>query len=172
MVFLCLSCDKEKSLEPGANDNFAIYIASDYIFDVDTRDEDGTLVDTLNLLQPAFLSTSDITSYSWEKHLITYPDPVWERLQTWGNLLRRMFVVTVGDERIYWGGFKDVLDSSGCQNPVISLWPRHPDGRNTTPSSLLIKRAYPGYEGDPEDPDLRMDPLIYNALEKAGVLIP
>ncbi|OPX25885.1 MAG: hypothetical protein B1H02_00335 [Candidatus Latescibacteria bacterium 4484_107] len=172
VLFLCLSCDKEKSLEPGVNDNFAIYIASDSILDVDTRDEDGALVDQLTLLQAAFLSTSDITNYSWDRHRITYPDSVWERLKTWGHLINRLFVVSVGNERIYWGMFKDVADSGGCQNPVIMLLCRHSDGRNTTPQSLSIHRAYPGYDGDPDDPDLRMDPRIYNALEKAGVLIP
>ncbi|MFH1007205.1 MAG: hypothetical protein V1800_06860 [Candidatus Latescibacterota bacterium] len=169
---VCLSCDYGKSLEPDENDDFAIYIAGDSRLDVDTRDEDGTLVDKLSLLQPAFLSTSYITSYSWSNQCIAYPDSVWERLKTWGHLIDKLFVVTVGDERISWGMFKDALSSSSCQNPVIHLWPRHPDGRNTTPPTLWIARTFPSYAGDPDDPDLRMDPRIYDALEKAGVLIP
>lgn len=165
VVSLCLSCNEEESvLEPSATDGFAIYIASD---------NDGTpKLDNLSLLQPAFFSSSDIASYKWSEHHITYPNSVWEQLKTWGNLLHKIFVVTVGDERIYWGQFMDDLDSSACQNPVIMLLPRHPDGRNTISCSLWIERAYPGYFGDPDDPDPRMDPRIYKALEKAGVLIP
>ena len=161
-----LSCHAERSiLEPTANDGFAIYIVSDDIYEYWKAQ-----LDELTLAQPAFLSASDITSYVWSEHHITYPDSVWERLKTCGNLLHRLFVVAVGDERIYWGLFMDVADSGGCQNPVIMLICRHPDGRNTTPSQIHIERGYPEYSGT--DPDPRVDPPIYEALQKAGVLVP
>jgi hypothetical protein len=166
VVLLSLSCKEKLISEQDATDSFTIYI-SDGIYD------GGTIrLDTLKLLQPTFLSISDITSYSWSNHTITYSDSVWERLKTWGNLLHKIFVVAVGDERIYWGIFIDIVDSGGCQNPVIHLLPRHPDGRNTIPKRIFIDRAYPEYFGDPDDPDPREDPRIYEALEGAGILIP
>jgi len=143
-------------------ESFAIYIASDNISD------DWTIqTDNLTLLQPSFLSASDITAYEWNDHYITYPDSVWVRLKTWDNLLHKLFVVTVGNERIYWGRFLDLVDSRGSINPIIWLNPRHPDGRNTTPDSFSISEG----KGYILDPDPRIDPRIYNALEKSGVLI-
>ncbi|UCH10554.1 MAG: hypothetical protein JSU61_01270 [Fidelibacterota bacterium] len=123
-------------------------------------------------MSQSFLSISDITSYKWSIHQITYPGSVYERLKTWGSLINRAFVVTVAGERIYWGMFKDDVDSGWCQNPVIMLYPRHPDGRNTIPPCLTIQRAYPGYSGSDDDPDLRADPRIYQVLSDAGILIP
>jgi hypothetical protein len=166
IVLVCLICCAERSiLEPGANDGAAIYIGSD-----DIRDDETTQLDQLTLVQPAFLSASDMTSYKWSEHHITYADSVWERLKTWGDLLHRVFVVAVGNERIYWGRFMDDGDSGSCQNPVIKLIPRHPDGRNSTPSSIRIDRGYPEYFGTGPDP--RVDPRIYQALEREGVLAP
>ena len=157
--------DNYTHLEPDANDSFAIYIVSDNI-----SDYSEIQIEELDLLQPAWLSASDITNYHYSKHLITYSDSVWERLKTWGNLLHRIFVVTMGNERIYWGRFMDFLDSSGCQNPVIMLIPRHPDGRNTTPRVIIIERAYPIYIGTDLDP--RLDKRIFEAFIEAGVLVP
>lgn len=143
-------------------DSFAIYIV------IDNISADRTIqTDNLTLLQPSFLSASDITAYEWNNHYITYPDSVWERLKTWDKLLHKLFVVTVGNERIYWGRFLDLVDSRGSINPIIWLIPRHPDGRNTTPDSFSISEG----KGYILDPDPRIDPRIYNALEKSGVLI-
>lgn len=147
------------------DDSFAIYIADE------TASPEMPL-DSLSLLESPFLVTSDMTAYDWSEHHITYPESVYESLKSWGNLLHRTFVVTVEKERIYWGMFMDILDSGGCQNPVIMLLPRHPDGRNTIPPSIHIERAYPDNIGSEEDPDLRADPRIYEALNSAGVLIP
>ena len=165
LIYLCTGCDKNKSVvEPDTSVSFDIFITSDDIpFDQPVQ------LDELNLLQPSLLSLSDITNYLWSNHQISYPDSVWDRLKTWGNLLHKLFVVNVGDERIYWGCFMDMLDSGGCQNPVILLIPRHTDGRNITPDTIVIERAYPSYFGSDIDP--RNDSRIYNALLEAGVLV-
>ena len=167
-ALLLLSCGSDEPVVgPGSDGRYAIYLAAD-----NAPGDSGAQLENLTLLAPAFLSTPDITSYSWDEHHITYPDSVWERLRTWGSMLHRTFVVAVGDERVYWGRFIDYLDSSGSQNPVIPLLARHPDGRNTTPPSLRIERAYPEYSGPPEAPDLRDDPRIQRALAEAGLLVP
>lgn len=159
---LFITC--EEPTEPENDHSFAIYIA-------DEASKAGVPLDALKLLEIAFLSVSDITTYRWGDHHISYSESVYKRLKTWGSLINRIFVVTVENKRIYWGMFKDDVDSGGCQNPVIMLLPRHPE-RNTIPPSVRIERAYPEYFGSEEDPDLRADPRIYYVLEKAGVLIP
>lgn len=165
LICLCTGCDKNKSVvEPDTSVSFDIFITSD-----DIPFGQTIQLDELHLMQPSFLSLSDITNYLWSNHQISYPDSVWDRLKTWDNLLHKIFVVNVGDERIYWGRFMDMLDSAGCQNPVILLMLRHPDGRNTTPGIIVIERAYPSYIGSDSDP--RDDSRIYNALKEAGVLV-
>ncbi|UCD39071.1 MAG: hypothetical protein JSW54_06215 [Fidelibacterota bacterium] len=153
--------------KPGKEDTFAIWIAAEpYQYQAFVH------LDELELLEPPFLSAPDITSYCWSIHQIDYPSSVYERLKTWGGLINRIFIVTVADERIYWGTFKGDLDSGGCQNPVIMLYPRHPDGSNTIPPCLIIQRAYPDFVGSNDDPDLRNDLRIYRALVEAGILVP
>jgi len=144
--------------------SFSISIASD-----DIPFGQTIQLDELHLLQPPLLSLSDITCYRWNNHHISYPDSVWDRMKTWGNLLHKIFVVSMGDERIYWGLFMDMADSGGCQNPVILLMLRQPIGINTTPGIIVIERAYPSYFGSDIDP--RNDSRIYNALLEAGVLV-
>ena len=168
LAFLGLSCSTQESiLGTNGGGRFAVYIAAPTVLPYSAI-QIGDLV----IQPPAFLSASDITSYTWSEHDIAYPDSVWERLKTWGNLFGRIFVVTVGGERIYWGRFMDSLSSDIFQQPVITLIPRHPDGRNTTPRSLRIQRAYPAYFGAPDDPDPRNDPRIHDSLDSAGVLVP
>ncbi|MFC1538966.1 hypothetical protein ACFL6H_06040 [Candidatus Latescibacterota bacterium] len=147
--------------------SFSIYITTADIY------TDGTDVkmEDLTLLEPPLLTTSDISCYSWGNHHISYPDDVWERLKSQGNLLHKIFVVCLGDERMYWGSFMDMLDSLGSLKPVIWLIPRHPDGRNTTPISMAIERESHNYDPPSITPDLRDDQRIYNALDEAGVLV-
>lgn len=161
---LIVSCKGLDTINCYLHGDFKIYIA-------ESDSEIGTPVDDLILVPDPFLSIEDIISYTWENHLITYSDTVHERLKTWGNILHRIFVVIVGNERIYWGCFMDDLDSGSCQNPVIRLIPRHPDGRNTIPSSIAIERGYPEYYGLNDNPDWREDGRIHESLICAGVII-
>ncbi len=162
-VLLFTACGEPTKHEEDGS--FAIYIAKETA-------SPGTPLYSLSLLERAFLVASDMTAYDWSEHHISFSESVHQRLKSWGNLLNRIFVVTVEKDRIYWGMFKDDLDSGGCQNPVIMLMWRHPDGRNTVPPSIRIERAYPGYMGPDEDPDLRVDPRVHEALNSAGVLVP
>ncbi|MFC1561272.1 hypothetical protein ACFL4V_02230 [Candidatus Latescibacterota bacterium] len=154
-------------IEPDSDD-FYISIASEDIYDIPFSQ---IQLDELHLLQPPLLSLSDITCYRWNNHHISYPDSVWDRMKTWGKLLHKIFVVSMGDERIYWGLFMDALTSFGCPNPAITLIPRHPDGRNTTPGIIVIERKLPSSERPDSYPDPRDDSRIYNAMLEAGVLV-
>ena len=167
-ILLCLlpifnsTCDNNES-ENG--DEFSIYISDS------TYDYEDISLEAIQINDTPFLTIDKITSYNWNTHEILYPSSIWEELKEWGNLLHKYFVVIVNNERIYWGTFMDDLDSGGCQNPVIKLLWRYPDGRNTTPESLKINRAYPGYIGSEDDPDIREDNRIYRVLHENGKLI-
>jgi hypothetical protein len=143
-------------------EGFAVYIAVEGIH----RFID---LNTIELLQPAFISASDIQTYRWSDHQISYSDSVWKRLQTWGSIAQRVFVVTVNGERLYWGLFLDILSSSGTHQPVIMLFLRNPDGRNTIPQHLLIGRGYPS--NFDAEPDPRKDFRIYESLLKSKILV-
>ena len=126
----------------------------------------------LKLSKQPLLSSSDITSYSWSKHQITYSEVVYERLIGFTDLWRKSFVVIAEGKRIYWGLFQSHVDSYACQNPVIFLYPRELDMKHILPATIYIRRSYFDGEGLETEPDPRSDTRIYNALEKAGILIP
>jgi hypothetical protein len=174
LIFLSFNCQREENpLKPESDTILRIYI-SDYIPDWSDPMVPPPAVpplNELNLIEEPFLTNADITNYKWSTHYITFPISVHNKLKNWGNLLHRIFVVVAEGERIYWGKFMDDLDSGICQNPVIRLLTRHPDGRNTIPEFLIIERAYPGYSGSQNDPDIRNDLRIYNALKKACILL-
>jgi len=170
LVFcICLSCSNKKSTtEPeDSNDIFALYIVEDTIYG---NSEFG--LDTLKLSKQPLLSSSDITSYSWNKHQITYSETVYEQLIGFTDLWRKGFVVIAEGKKIYWGLFQSWVDSYACQNPVIILHPREPDMKHILPPAIYIRRSYFDGEGLETEPDPRSDTRIYNALEKAGILIP
>ena len=158
----CSNCDNDES---EFQDIYSIYISDS------TYNYENTSLQAIQIQDNAFITIDKITSYNWSTHEITYTSSVWEELKEWGNLLHKYFVVIVNDKRIYWGTFMDDLDSGGCQNPVIKLLPRYPDDRNTIPESLIITRAYPGYVGSEDDPDIREDSRIYEVLLENGKLI-
>jgi hypothetical protein len=169
LIFLSFNCQKDNNpFKPESDTILRIYI-SDYI--LDWNNPVVPPLNELNLIEEPFLTNVDITNYKWSTHYITFPISVHNKLKNLGNLLHRVFVVVAEGERIYWGLFMDDADSGGCQNPVIRLLPRHPDGRNTIPESSIIDRAYPEYFGPQNDPDIRNDIRIYNALKKACILL-
>jgi len=166
MIFLLLTINNcEKEVETEYEDIFSIYISDS------TYNSAITSLNTIPVNDSPFLTIDKITTYNWSIHQITYPSTVWEELKEWGNLLHKIYIVVVNDERIYWGTFMDYVDSGGCQNPVIMLLPRYPDGRNTIPESLTIERAYPGYVGSEDDLDMREDTRIYEVLIDHGKFI-
>ena len=162
---ISLSCNKESPTSNEFTDTFAVYI-SESTFTSEQIPELNKIV----LVDEPLLTTNDITKYNWTLHQITFPKNVYERIITSGNLLHRMFLIVANGKRIYWGKFMDNVDSGVCQNPVIILYPRNPDGRITTPEKFLIERAYPEYYGSVNDPDIRNNPKVHQALLSAGVL--
>lgn len=146
------------------SETFAIYIS------IGTEYQTTPKLKEIELSPEPLLCSKEISEYKWSTHQIKFPHATHERMIERGDLLHKLFVIVAYRQRIYWGKFMDDLDSSGCQNPVIKLIPRHPDGRNTTPDTFVIERAYPGYFGSENDPDIRNNQQIYKALSDLGVL--
>lgn len=163
LILVLTNCNDSPTSSEGYG-LFAVYITDEQFVDSPSS------LDEIELSDEALLTDKDISEYIWESHRITYTGGVHEKLKERGNLLHRLFVIAAEGKRIYWGKFMDCLDSGGCQNPVIILYPRNPDGRNTTPEMLVIDRAYPAYAGNDNEKDLRDDIRIYNALWKCGKL--
>jgi len=130
----------------------------------------GTLLEEIPLIDEAFISSSDLTGYYWHMHRMTYPDSVYRRLTSWGDMIGRVFVVSVGEERMYWGLFLTDAFSSVWENPVIRLIPDESGTGIGIPRTITIDRAYPWFMGSEDEPDPRADERIYNALLKSGKL--
>ncbi len=160
-----LGCNKESPTSNEFTDTFAVYISNTTFTSEQISD-----LNKIDLIDEPLLTNNDITKYNWEDHHITFSQNVYERIITRGNLLHKLFVVVANGRRIYWGRFMDNADSGVCQNPVIILYPRHPDGRITTPEKIVIDRAYPEYYGSINDPDIRNNPNVYQALISSGIL--
>jgi hypothetical protein len=165
IVFTCLavSCSKDDNVVgPDDSATFEIYLSSDNLYGIEIE-----LLNDVNLIEPPLLTLSDITSYDWKKHFITYPDSVRERLKSWHGLHLKYFVVRVNDESIYYGQFlKDHQSSSRHQVfPLIE----ESEGEYIIPPSILIEQSDKYIEGSVPDP--RNDERIYNALSHTGILV-
>jgi len=165
LSLIIFSCNNESPTSNEFTDTFAVYITNSTYTTKQIPE-----LNKIDLVSEPLLSNNDISKYNWLHHQITFPQNVYDRIITRGNLLHKLFVIVANGQRIYWGRFMDNADSGGCQNPVIILYPRHPDGRITTPETFVINRAYPGYYGSINEPDIRNDPNIYQALKSCGIL--
>lgn len=163
LFFLVVSCNDSPTINE-FDDTFAIYISKEQL-----RQEISS-IDKIELSKEPLIKSKDIAEYHWSKHQIIFSDEFHEKLKARGNLLHKVFIIIAEGQRVYWGKFMDDLDSGTCQNPVIRLMLRHPDGRNTTPNIFVIERAYPEYLGSAEDEDIRNNSKIYQALLNSGVL--
>ena len=157
-LILNFTCDKNNTGLEQEND-FAIYLVDENTPTISAN------VDNLKLINEPILTISDIISYNWDNHQITYSNKVYEQLQSLGKLFNRSFVITVDNERIYWGGFRNPISSLGCANPIILL-----EIDSKIPESIHIERYYVT-EPDATEPDPHVDMRIYNALDNAGKLI-
>ncbi len=134
------------------------------------RLEDSTLVasqvwdlplDSLKLARTPFLPQDSLKSYKWHTHEFVTTASIDTELACLGRRLGPTggipFVVTVGRDRIYLGGFWWAYSSLAPKAPFIEVdWNFH-----------QIQKGY-----DPNDTvDVRNDPRIYIALKNAGVLV-
>jgi hypothetical protein len=149
-----------------ADNNFSIFLTKN----IENNSPSNISLDKIILEDEPILSNQLIESYVWDNHKISYSNETKEKIKLKEPLFGRYFIVIAQNQRIYWDLFTDDASSTGCQNPVIRLWPRHPDKSSFVPDVFVIERAYPEYFGNDNYKDLREDLRIYNALLKSGKL--
>ncbi len=143
------------AVQPG---KFAIYLAAGGI-----PITPNLTLSQIELAGEPLIDSDDIITYESETHLVELTTAASQRL-TDLNLPGNLFVVTVGQERVYYGGFMAAYMSRSYDGVVI-LWP--PITRDDL--KMEIQLGYPGSDffiG--EDP--RSDPRIMDALRQAGKL--
>jgi hypothetical protein len=137
---------------------FAIYLASGEIPVMP-----DLVLSQLELAEEPLLTADDILAYEAKTHLVSLTAAASQRL-TDLNVVGNLFVVTVGRERIYYGGFMAAYMSRSYDGVVI-LWP----SMGLDESTLQIELGYPGpdfFVGV----DPRSDSRIMDALERVGKL--
>jgi len=145
------------------------YGFSMYLLASDMSATEASTVDLydLDLQEDPILSADDIIAYAWNTHEIEITGTAYERIRRLFSLpveVRGMpFVVCVGRDRIYGGGFWTPASSLSFDG-VIILEPLDPDRH-----VIRIHLGYPTQEAfSGKDP--RSDQRIRQSLESAGKL--
>jgi hypothetical protein len=115
----------------------------------------------IRLQSEPFISSDDVITYNKDTHEISLDPSFYGRLMQvhWGT----PFVVCVGNERIYSGFIWSRVASTSCDSVVIKQQPTEPPGDDY---AIQLELGYVKFTGT----DLRSDPRILRALEKAGKL--
>ncbi len=148
---------------PSIANEFAVYLLKDKM----TASQAQQLPLNTPELGDRILSTADIVSYTWASHEIELTPEAYARVRalfkTPVEVAGMPFIVCVGRERIYMGGFWTPLSSLSFDGVTI-LQPFAQDRR-----TIRIELGYPGpdaYQGV----DPRSDFRILQSLQAAGKL--
>lgn len=150
--------------QPDRSDAFAIYLLAQDISAVKVAQID---IDQLALESEPIISSDGIISYVKANHMIELTPAAYTRIQQIFPMPVRVdgipFVVCVGKERIYTGGFWTPLSSLSYDGVIIMQpW-------DTNATTIYISLGYPAPEAFTGN-DPRADPRIMDALEKAHKL--
>jgi hypothetical protein len=159
-LFLLLFTFVLAGCRPNQKDGFGIYLLTR---DIPATELSKIDIDDLSLQSQPLIGSDDILSYHKADHTLELTSSAYARLRQIFSTPIRVngipFVVCVGDERIYTGGFWTPLSSLSYDGVVIlQPW----DEKETT---IQIALGYPGgdfFQGD----DPRADPRIMKVLER------
>ncbi len=142
----------------GNGEGFAIYLTANKMF-VD----DLAIVSHIDIADEPIIALDDIVSYDWETHEIKLTELAFEKIGDL-ELVGSAFVVCVDRVSIYAGAFF-AMHISRTYDGIVILCPLTEDESRT----IQIQLGYPWTQHfSGEDP--RSDPVILDALEKAGKL--
>ena len=157
LMLVILSCNQSESDDTSQGD-FAIFLLSDST--IAAAEAFSQPIDNLLLADSAIITVDDMQSYIWSTHTFSLTDEkdsaFEEYYMSHGSTHGVPFVVTVGDERIYFGTFWWAYSSSlppACA--VIDL---------ITPRPYQIRLATDAV-------DRRNDMRIYESLKNSNVLV-
>ncbi|MDZ7401149.1 MAG: hypothetical protein ONB37_13385 [candidate division KSB1 bacterium] len=174
-LFVCFAiisvisfCRNEKNpVKPGLYDGFAIYTLADST--VTATDAAQKPLDLLSLADKPLVEDSDLEYYQWSDHTFSLRSEANERVRQLAKSRPTVFgipfIVMANKERIYLGAFWYAFSSVAPFFPTIEVTGYMLQDYGST--VLKIKKSW--VEGQP---DVRNDARIYQALKKAGVLIP
>jgi hypothetical protein len=157
LTYFLLACGQSTSNET-SGDNFAIYLLGDST--LTAADAFAQPIENLMLAESEFISVHDLKSYNWTSHSFELNDQKRTEFENFilnsGSTSGIPFIVTVGEERIYFGTFW--WHYSSAMPPSCALI--YAGG----PLPYEIKLANDAI-------DKRSDMRIFNSLKTAGVLV-
>lgn len=159
ILLLIYGCESPVS-ETNTENDFSIFLTKN----IEDNSPANIPLNKIVLEEEPIITIKSIEFYTWANHKITFSDEAKDGLKLKEPLFGRYFIVTVQNDKIYWGLFTDGASSSGCNNPVIMIWSRSVLDTSFISNSFIIHRAYPEYIGNENDKDLRNDSRLYNVL--------
>jgi hypothetical protein len=137
---------------------FAIYLAKEKA----NYEVTDTQMESLTLEDSPFITTDDIVAYDWSTHRVELTWAATEKLRKLEvPVMGRLFVVCIGERRIYAGAFMTPISSIMFRGVSIYTWLESAQNR------VAIVWGYPdGGASQPTDP--RSNPEIFDALSRAG----
>lgn len=168
VILLFSNCTGDKNpIKTGEYEGFAIYtLADSTITAVDVAQK---LINSLILADEPIITGEDLNYYKWSEHTLSLKSEANEKIRKMAKSQQTVFgvpfIVMAKNERIYLGAFWYVFSSVAPSFPTIEI-----SGyvlKNYDSNVLTIEKSWVE-----EQPDMRGDSRIYQALLKAGVLIP
>ncbi len=168
VISLIGCCKSEKNpLKPGLYDGFAIYTLADST--ITATEAAQKSINSLGLQNEPIIADEDLDYYKWSDHSFSLKSNANERVRQLAKSRPTVFgipfVVVAKKERIYLGAFWYAFSSVAPFFPTIDVTCFMLKGDSTT--VLKIEKSW-----IENQPDVRNDDRIYQALKKAGVLIP
>jgi hypothetical protein len=168
IIFLIGSCKNEKTpLKPGLYEGFAIYILADST--ITATDAAQKLIDSLILVDEPIITDEDLEYYKWSDHNFSLKSDANSKIREIAisrqSVFGIPFVVMAKKERIYLGAFWYAFSSVAPTFPTIDVTNYILKDYDST--VLKIEKSW-----IEDQPDMRADSRIYQALQEAGVLIP
>ncbi|HUU01548.1 MAG TPA: hypothetical protein VM425_08925 [Myxococcota bacterium] len=149
-------------------ERWGIYLLEDP--NIDAAQAAGMPLESLTLKFEPQIDLGGIGYYSASSHTMHFS--AWHSS---GYLLRDLpevgvrgvpFVVAIDEQPVYLGAFYSSLSSASFDHPVVLV-----DELEPTTNSAVIHRSYPpGHQ--PDTPDPRSDPRIFELFREAGKLAP
>lgn len=174
-IFVCIAiisgivfCRNEKNpVMPGLYDGFAIYTLVDST--VTATEAAQKSINSLALQDVPIIADNDLNYYKWSDHSLSLKSEANERIKqlatTQPTVFGIPFVVTANKERIYLGAFWYAFSSVAPFFPTIEVTGYMLQDHGAT--VLKIEKSW-----IENQPDLRGDGRIYQALKTAGVMMP
>lgn len=168
LIFLIITCTKEKNpLNSAVYDGFAIYLLADST--ITAIDASQKILTSLIIDDEPIITDEDLNYYKWTEHSLSLKSEANERIREMAKSRQTVFgipfVVMAKKERIYLGALWYAFSSVAPSFPTVEVSGYVLKDYNS--NVLRIEKSW-----IEDQPDVRGDERINQALVEAGVLIP